>query len=102
MSEDTVKSRKIAAQFDANSSDEESRIFLKYEFNYKPELVEYLKFLKGLIIPILETYSIAAFCLDKLVGRSLLENELIKQIMDELKIGLKKKTLKYGLQYIHI
>lgn len=47
-------------------------------------------------MPLLEAYAITAFCLDKLVGRDLLENEFINEIMKEMKIGLEKGTLKYG------
>lgn len=93
--ETTVKSRKIAQQFD-DSEDEDIRDVLLYEFNNKRDVVEYLQYLKGLLMPIMEAYTITAFCLDKLVGRSLLESEFVNVILDEIKIGLRKETLKYG------
>lgn len=62
--------------------------------------MEYLQFLRGLIMPLLEAYVVTAFCLDKLVGRSLLENEFINEIMNEMKIRLKKQTLHYGMYLI--
>lgn len=88
-------SRRIAKQFD-DDSDEERVIETQYEINMKDGCIEYLRFLKGLFMPLVEAYVITTLCLDKLVNTQLLENELIMSILDEMKRQLATGSLKYG------
>lgn len=90
-----IKSRRLAKTVE---DDDENYIIpsVKYKINNTKKADEYLEFLRGLIAPLIETYAVTAFCMDKLVGRSLLESELIEEIMNELKMSLSKNMLKYG------
>lgn len=90
-----IKSRRLAKTFE-DDDEEEIIPALRYQINKKKNAAEYLEFLRGLIAPLIETYAVTAFCMDKLVGRSLLESELIDEIMNELKMSLSKSMLKYG------
>lgn len=89
------RSRRIARQFD--DEDEEEIVLQKiYKFNRNKWAVDTLKFLRIAIMPLIESYSIAAFTLEKLVGRQLLENELLDEIVKEIKLQLSNGTIKYG------
>lgn len=58
--------------------------------------MKYLSFLRGMIVPLVEAYSITALSLDKLVNRQLLENEFIMDVLAEMKRQLVTGSLKYG------
>lgn len=47
-------------------------------------------------MPLVEAYVVTAFCLDKLVGRELLESELVKEVLEEMKRRLADNSLSYG------
>ncbi|RZC42703.1 glycerol-3-phosphate acyltransferase 1, mitochondrial [Asbolus verrucosus] len=92
--EQVVRSKRIARQFDDDDLDE-AATEKPYILNDDKAAVEHLKFLEGLIMPLIETYAITAFTLEKLVGRSLLENELINDILNEIQLQLSDGSLKY-------
>nr|CAI5833349.1 unnamed protein product [Callosobruchus analis] len=91
-----LRSRRIARQFDDQDGEEEEAIPQKiYKINPNKEAVETLKYLRVPLMPLVESYAVTAFTLDKLVGRQLLENELIDDVLNELKAQLVLKTVKY-------
>lgn len=90
------KSRRLAQQFDDDYSDDDREDYVYYELDTNEESLAHLEFLKGCFAPLVEAYSVTALTLDKLVGRQLLENELITDILDEMKRQLAEGTLKYG------
>lgn len=91
------KGRRIArAYFDDDDVEEEENSCFEYELNDKAECVEHLKFLRGLLMPLIETYTVTAYSLDKLVGRELLESELVAEIVEEMKARLADDSIKYG------
>lgn len=94
-SEQVQKSRRIAKQFD-DDDDDLLETEKPYILNNQIESLEYLKFLRGLVQPLIETYAITAFVLEKLVGRSLLENELVEDVINELQLQLGQNTINYG------
>lgn len=88
------KSRRIAHEY--FDEPEENSSVLVYEINNEPDVQAYLKFLRGVLMPLIEAYVVTAFCLDKLVGRELLESELIREILEEMKRRLGDNLLSYG------
>lgn len=89
------KSRRIARQFD--DDDEEEVVLQKiYKFNPNKSAVDALKALRTPIGALLESYSMAAFSLEKLVGGQLLENELVGEVLKELKLQIANGTVIYG------
>lgn len=93
--EQVLKSRRIAKQFD-DDDDLVEAAEKPYILNTQTESLEYLKFLRGLVQPLIETYAITAFVLEKLVGRSLIENELVEDVIKELQLQLGQNTINYG------
>ncbi|KAJ8935061.1 hypothetical protein NQ314_013034 [Rhamnusium bicolor] len=92
-----ARSRRIAKQFEDNDDEEVEECLQKiYKVNPNKSAVDTLKHLKGTVMPLIESYSITAFTLDKLVGRQLLEEELLKDILAELESQLVAGTIKYG------
>lgn len=92
-SELAQKSKKLATQFD---DDEHEPTFQKmYKINANEVTLQYIQFLANIIMPFVETYAISAFTLDKLVGRQLLECELIDYVLHEMKSQLSRGSLKY-------
>lgn len=89
------RSRRIAHEY-FDGEPEEDNTVLEYEINGSVEAQEYLKFLRGLLMPLVETYVVTAFSLDKLVGRELLEGELVKEVLEEMKRRLADSSLNYG------
>uniref|UniRef100_A0A6P7G532 Glycerol-3-phosphate acyltransferase 1, mitochondrial isoform X1 n=1 Tax=Diabrotica virgifera virgifera TaxID=50390 RepID=A0A6P7G532_DIAVI len=91
-----IRSRRLARQFDDDDNEEE-RISPKiYKLNPNKEAVDALKYLRVPIAPFVDTYAITAFTLDKLVGRQLLESELLSDVLEELKSQLSSGGIKYG------
>lgn len=88
------KSRRIASELFGEP--EEDPTVLEYEISGVKEAQEYLRFLRGLLMPLVEAYVVTAFTLDKLVGRELLEAELIKDVLEEMRRRLDDKFLVYG------
>lgn len=48
-------------------------------------------------MPLIEAYMVTAFSLDKLVGRELLENDLVKEVLEETKRKLADNSVYYGM-----
>lgn len=95
-----ARSRRIAEQFD---EDVDGIIATQlYTLNSSETVSEYLIFLQHLLMPLIETYSTTAYTLDKLVGRSLIENELLDEILSEMKRQLSDGSLIYGLFCLNI
>lgn len=85
------KSRKIAAQFD----DEDEQVVQKqYEIN--PDQIQTVQYLSNILMPLLETYAITGHVMNRLVQKQLLENELVEEVMEELKFQLGEGYIQYG------
>lgn len=55
-----------------------------------------MEFLHTLLRPLIDTYTFSAFCLRKLVGRSLSERDLVQEILSEIKTNLDQGIVNYG------
>lgn len=64
--------------------------------NPNKSAVDTLKYFRILLAPLLESYAITAFTLDKLVGRQLLESEFVNDTLAEMKSQLVLGNVKYG------
>lgn len=99
------RSRRLARQLeDEDDENFEEKVPQKiYKVNPNKEAVDTLKYLRVAVTPLIETYAVTAFTLDKLVGRQLLESELINDILAEIQSQLSSGGVEYGklLQYIH-
>ncbi|XP_064211335.1 glycerol-3-phosphate acyltransferase 1, mitochondrial isoform X4 [Tribolium castaneum] len=92
--EQVARSKKIAQEFEDEDLDE-AATEKPYVLSNEKGAVERLRFMQGLLMPLVETYAVSAFTLEKLVGRSLLENELISDILSEIKLQIAEGTVKY-------
>ncbi|XP_049780359.1 glycerol-3-phosphate acyltransferase 1, mitochondrial isoform X1 [Schistocerca cancellata] len=85
--EEQERSRRLARYIlPDDSSDEES--YTKpthYVVNLDAKSIEHLRYFEGLLRPLIDTYAISADVLSRLVGRQLLEKELVQEILAEIK-----------------
>ncbi|KAF5278495.1 hypothetical protein FQA39_LY05984 [Lamprigera yunnana] len=88
------KSRKIA-DFCFTDNTKHNYIAETLEVNGSIEIQEYLAFARSILTPLIESYSTAALCMNKLVGQTITESELIRDILDEMKIQLKTGAIRY-------
>ncbi|XP_074029311.1 glycerol-3-phosphate acyltransferase mino isoform X2 [Leptinotarsa decemlineata] len=96
LSESRMRCRRLAKHLVEDDEPSEfypQKIYMK---NNEKEAVEYLNHLVMTLLPLVETYAVTAFTLDKLVGRQLIESELVKDVLNELKMQLDMGTVKYG------
>ncbi|KAL3268704.1 hypothetical protein HHI36_007806 [Cryptolaemus montrouzieri] len=86
------KSRKLALQFE---DDEEEAVYipLKYQLNNDSKVREYLEFYRVIVLPLLECYAVSAQTIARLVGKTMLETELIKETLDNLRMQLINKSV---------
>lgn len=92
--ESQSRGRRYARDLQLDSDEEEVEVDVKYDIN--PAALEHMAFLRSLLIPFLEAYSVTASTLDRVVGRSLLENDLVKETLDEMKVQFDAGDLIYG------
>ncbi|CAH1099944.1 unnamed protein product [Psylliodes chrysocephalus] len=92
------RSRRLARQLeDEDDENFEEKVPQKiYKVNPNKEAVDTLKYLRVAVTPLIETYAVTAFTLDKLVGRQLLESELINDILAEIQSQLSSGGVEYG------
>lgn len=77
--------------------DEGGRRKPEFQINTENEYVmKRLRFLKDLLRPWLEPYCVSASCLRLLVGDSMLENEITKEVLKAMKEQLGGTTVSYG------
>lgn len=93
------KSKKLAKLFEEDS-DDDYQSAPQYKFN--EEKIETVKFLRGLLLPLVEAYTVTASSLDKLVGRELLEKEFINEVSVEMRRLLSTGSFKYGKKFIFV
>ncbi|KZC05904.1 PREDICTED: glycerol-3-phosphate acyltransferase 1, mitochondrial isoform X2 [Dufourea novaeangliae] len=98
--EDEAWSRRYAQKFD-DSSDEEyinknRTKNTQYKLSLLPEHAKRMEFLHTLLRPLVDTYTLSAFTLKKLVGRSLSERDLVQEVLAELKTSLDRGIVNYG------
>ncbi|XP_031842920.1 glycerol-3-phosphate acyltransferase mino isoform X2 [Nomia melanderi] len=98
--EEELWSRRFAQTFD-DSSDEEyikenKTKNIQYKLNLLPEYVKRMEFLHTLLRPLIDTYTFSAFTLNKIVGRSLTERDLVQEVLSELKTNLDRGIVNYG------
>lgn len=69
----------------------------EFQMNTENEQVKTrLRFLKDLLRPWLEPYCVSASCLRLLVGDSMLENEITKEVLKAMKEHLGGTVVSYG------
>ncbi|KAL1491850.1 hypothetical protein ABEB36_012385 [Hypothenemus hampei] len=88
------KSRKMAAQFENDGYVNDEYVPKTYEL--RSDKVDTVKYFAQILMPLVETYAIAGWTLRNLVKKQLLENELVEEIVRELKNQLEAQTVHYG------
>lgn len=93
-------SKRFAKTFD-DSDDEEynmrkEQASKQYRVNLGDEYSSKMEFLHRILRPLIDTYTFSAFSLKKLVGRSLLERDLVQEILSEIKTNLDLGIVSYG------
>ncbi|XP_063923049.1 glycerol-3-phosphate acyltransferase 1, mitochondrial isoform X1 [Zophobas morio] len=94
-SERVARSKRIAKRFDDEDDIDEAETEKPYILSDEKTAVERLKFLRVLLMPLLEAYAVTAFSLDKLVGKSLLESELVNDILSEIQLQVSAGAVIY-------
>ncbi|XP_074108146.1 glycerol-3-phosphate acyltransferase mino isoform X1 [Cotesia typhae] len=98
--EEELWSRRYAKNFD-DSSDEEYAVQnaakkIQYKLNLEADSSGRMEFLHTILRPIIDTYTFSAFALRKVVGRSLVERDLVQEILSEIKINIDRGVINYG------
>ncbi|XP_015179455.1 PREDICTED: glycerol-3-phosphate acyltransferase 1, mitochondrial isoform X2 [Polistes dominula] len=93
-------SRRCSKYFD-DSSDEECMANIptkpkKYSLDLTPLEVTHMEFLHAILRPLIDTYSYSALTLKKLIGKSLSERDLIKEVSNEIQTNLDNGRIVYG------
>lgn len=91
--ERVAMSNRIARELE---DEEDEAIEKPYVLNKENETSgEYLKYLRGLLMPLVETYSMAALVLKNVVGKTVLENEIVENVLKDIRAQLEEGNLKY-------
>jgi len=61
-----------------------------------PEHSSRMEFFHAMLRPLIDTYTCSAFNLMKLVGRQLCEQDLIQEVLSEIKTNLDGGVVSYG------
>ncbi|XP_057339821.1 glycerol-3-phosphate acyltransferase 1, mitochondrial isoform X1 [Microplitis mediator] len=98
--EEELWSRRYAKNFD-NSSDEEyanktAAKKIQYKLNLEADSSGRMEFLHTILRPIIDTYTFSAFTLRKLVGRTLVERDLVQEVLREIKMNIDREIVYYG------
>ncbi|XP_034949912.1 glycerol-3-phosphate acyltransferase 1, mitochondrial isoform X2 [Chelonus insularis] len=98
--EEELWSKRYARNFD-DSSDEEYAVKnaskkTEYKVNLDADSLDRIEFLHTILRPLIDTYTFSAFTLRKLVGRSLLEKDIIQEILGEIKTNIDLGVVSYG------
>lgn len=67
-----------------------------YVLNKSEKCLEQIKFYRGLLTPWIEPYFYTALTIEKLIGESLLEGELIKNVLKDMKQQFTEGNVLYG------
>ncbi|KAB0797066.1 hypothetical protein PPYR_08060 [Photinus pyralis] len=78
------KGRKLAEQF-FDEDELDYTVAKQLKINDNESVNDYLLFTSSLLAPLIESYSVTAFCMDKLIGQPLPESVLIMETLDEMK-----------------
>ncbi|KAK9877273.1 hypothetical protein WA026_017664 [Henosepilachna vigintioctopunctata] len=89
-----AKSRRIAQQFEED--EEDAYVSYKYQLNDDADVHNYLQFYRAVVHPLLECYAVSAQTLKHIVNKTVLETELIKDILDNLRMQLLNKSVLYS------
>ncbi|KAK5644911.1 hypothetical protein RI129_006211 [Pyrocoelia pectoralis] len=89
------KGRKLAEQFFDENDDNYSSPPKQLKISDKESAKEYILTTSSLLVPVIESYSVTAFCMDKLIGQQLPERGLIMETMDEMKEQLNTGSIYY-------
>lgn len=89
----------MAQEMFDEDSDEDNVDRIEYELNETEANVRYLRLLRNLLMPLIEVYTVTAYSLQKLVGKELLESDLIKEILSEMKAWLEAGSIHCGMCY---
>ncbi|XP_012259911.2 glycerol-3-phosphate acyltransferase 1, mitochondrial isoform X2 [Athalia rosae] len=98
--EEELWSMRFAQTFLDSSDEEYSTNYrtkpIEYKLNLDPDCSRRMEFLHTLLRPFIDTYTISAFTLRKLVGRSLTEKDLLYEVLGEIKTSLDRGVVNYG------
>ncbi|KAK9294563.1 hypothetical protein QLX08_010868 [Tetragonisca angustula] len=97
--EEELWSKRYAKNFD-DSSDEEYRNTnnaknIQYKLNLAPEITKYMEFFHVMLQPLVDAYTFSAFSLRRLIGQSLIEKDLIREIFNEIKTNIDHGIINY-------
>lgn len=90
------RSRKIAQQFNDDDAEQEELPHVVYKINRDVGAQEELRYLGRLVMPLVDSYFVTAFILNKLDERQLLEEDLLNDILTEMRAQLANGSLSYG------
>ena len=63
--------------------------------NLVPEITKQMEFLHVMLQPLVDVYTFSAFSLRRLVGQSLIEKDLIREIFNEIKTNIDHGVINY-------
>lgn len=89
------RSRRMAQQFD-DAEEDFPYESTKYQMNNDPKVLEYLEFYRVIILPLLECYAVSAQTMISLTEESILETDLIKNILNNLQMQLLNNSVLYS------
>ncbi|XP_049823463.1 glycerol-3-phosphate acyltransferase 1, mitochondrial isoform X2 [Aethina tumida] len=89
------RSRKIAQQFNDDDAEQEEIPHVVYKINRDVAAQEELRYLGRLVMPLVDSYFVTAFILNKLDERQLLEEDLLNDILTEMRAQLANGSLSY-------
>ncbi|XP_011140839.1 glycerol-3-phosphate acyltransferase 1, mitochondrial isoform X2 [Harpegnathos saltator] len=69
---------------------------IKYKLDLTPKHFAQMEFLHMILRPLIDTYTCSAFNLRKLVGHSLCERDLVREVLSEIQTSLDHGTINYG------
>lgn len=90
-------SQRLKEELFDDDIDEEVQRVPDYEVIKTEKNLQYLKFLRNILNQWLEPYSLTAFCLDKIVDTEVLEQDYVKDVLEEMKEQFQRGEIKYGI-----
>lgn len=75
---------------------EEEQTYQSVEYKINEKHLDELKFLRDILKPWLEAYSVSACNLEKLVDGEMLEQDFVKEVLEDMKEQLRLGNISYG------
>lgn len=63
--------------------------------NLTPEITKHTEFFHLMLQPLVDVYTFSAFSLRRLIGQSLIEKDLIREIFNEIKTNIDHGIINY-------